>query len=244
MKKIIILILVIVLFLMTGCSNKEKVSNSKNIIYNNNKNESFYTIDSVDNNALEEVNNLSSINIGEEINSSDSEIINYVSNLDREISTLTSYNNLNKSAKNKLKQSFITLTDFIFYSGTIGGITFDELSLSTKEKVLDIYSSIDLKIESVWPNYKEKIKTTSKNVYTNILEKTSELKKNIQEKYKEAVGEEVYDNSVQIIDEDIERLKEGTKPTIDFVKEKSKNAYNSIKEKANNWYQNFKESSE
>ena len=87
---------------------------------------------------------------------------------------------------------------------------------------------------------KETIKTTSQNIYTNVIEKANSIK----EKYKEKVGEDSYNNTKEIIEEDLNRLKETINPTVDYVKENSKNIYDSVKEKADNWYQNYKESSE
>ncbi len=183
-------------------------------------------------------------NIKPTTSTADDKIISYVNTLDNEVNTLTSTRRLTTSVKTTLKETFITLTDFIFYNGTIKGVTFNELSTSIKEKVLEIYTKIDEKIESVWPNYKETIKTTTKNIYTNIKEKAISLKETLQQKYKDSVGEEAYNNSVKTWEEDIERIKESTAPTTSYIKEKSKETYETVKEKANNWYQNFKERDE
>lgn len=175
------------------------------------------------------------------ISTVDDKVISYVNILDDEVDTLISAKNLTTSAKTKLKETFIMLTDFIFYNGTIKGVTFHELSLSIKEKVLGIYIKIDEKIESVWPGYKETIKTTTKNIYTNIKEQAISLKNTLQQKYKDSVGEEAYNNSIQIWEENLKRVKESTAPVTSYVKEKSKETYEFVKEKATNWYQNFKE---
>lgn len=170
----------------------------------------------------------------------DGDVINYVDSLASKVNLSTSAKELTLDAKLKIKEIFITLTDFIFYDGTIKGITFNELSATAKQKVLDIYVKIDQKIESVWPNYKDTIKTTSKNVYTNIKEEVEKLKEKILEKYKDVIGEEKYDEANQILKEDRERLKESASSGKNYVKK----SYETIKEKANGWYQNIKESSE
>lgn len=197
-------------------------------------------------NAKEEIAKVSSNTNSQQIasNMTDNEIISYVDSLDKEVSLLTSTKDLTTSTKTKLKETFITLTDFIFYNGTIKEITFKELSTSAKEKVLEIYTRIDQKIESVWPNYKETIQTASKRIYTDVKDKAMQLKEKLQQKYKDAIGEDAYHNSTQIFEENLERFKENTAPTTTYIKEKSKETYEMLKEKANNWYQNLKESSE
>ncbi len=51
------------------------------------------------------------------------------------------------------KSTFITLVDFIFYDGTIKGVTFDELTESGKQKVLELASKIDNSLEEKSPGY-------------------------------------------------------------------------------------------
>ena len=177
--------------------------------------------------------------VEESSTNNDIEIINYVNNLEDEVISLTN-SDITSTTKEKLKNTFITLTDFIFYDGTINNITFNELSISVQEKILETYTNIDKIIESYYPNYKETIKTTSQNIYTNIIEQANILK----EKYKQKIGEETYNNNQKIMEEDLNNLKDNLLPTVDYIKEKSQNTYEELKEKANNWYQNYKESSE
>ena len=177
--------------------------------------------------------------VEESSTNNDIEIINYVNNLEDEVISLTN-SDITSTTKEKLKNTFITLTDFIFYDGTINNITFNELSISVQEKILETYTNIDKIIESYYPNYKETIKTTSQNIYTNIIEQANILK----EKYKQKIGEETYNNNQKIMEEDLNNLKDNLSPTVDYIKEKSQNTYEELKEKANNWYQNYKESSE
>lgn len=177
--------------------------------------------------------------VEESSTNNDIEIINYVNNLEDEVISLTN-SDITSTTKEKLKNTFITLTDFIFYDGTINNITFNELSISVQEKILETYTNIDKIIESYYPNYKETIKTTSQNIYTNIIEQANILK----EKYKQKIGEETYNNNQKIMEEDLNNLKDNLLPTVDYIKEKSQNTYEELKEKANDWYQNYKESSE
>ena len=230
MKKVIIIL--IALSIITGCTSE----NIKNNLTENSKTKNVQTEEIIK--VEPEVPTKESLE-EESSTTNDITIINYINDVEKEVTTLT--NNENSiSTKEKLKNTFITLTDFIFYNGTINGITFNELSTSVQEQVLEIYTNIDRKIESYYPNYKETIKTTSQNIYTNVIEKANSIK----EKYKEKVGEDSYNNTKEIIEEDLNRLKETINPTVDYVKENSKNIYDSVKEKADNWYQNYKESSE
>lgn len=230
MKKVIIIL--IALSIITGCASE----NIKNNLTENIKTKNVQTEEIIK--VEPEVPTKESLE-EESSTTNDITIINYINDVEKEVTTLT--NNENSiSTKEKLKNTFIALTDFIFYNGTINGITFNELSSSAQEKVLEIYTNIDRKIESYYPNYKETIKTTSQNIYTNVIEKANSIK----EKYKEKVGEDSYNNNKEIIEEDLNRLKETINPTVDYVKENSKNIYDSVKEKADNWYQNYKESSE
>ena len=85
--------------------------------------------------------------------------------------TLVTQEDISKTDERTLKNTFITLTDFIFYDGEIKGKKFSDLTSSAKEKVIDIYTKIDDKLETKFPNYKENIKGTSKNAYNNIKDK-------------------------------------------------------------------------
>ena len=242
MKKLIIIIITLVL--VTGCASElknETASINNEIKYN--ETESNVVIEEEVKTESLSTETLKVRDTADSSTNADIKIINYVNDLNNEVDELTS-SEVTETTKTKLKESFITLTDFIFYEGTINGITFNELSTSVKEKVIEVYETIDKKIESVWPNYKETIKSTATKIYTDLKIKTIELKDELLNKYKESIGESAYNESVQVFEDDINRLKESTQPTIDYVKEKSQEAYEGIKDKASSWYENFKESSE
>ena len=149
MKKNAILILIIVIVALTynSLNNKELNANIKL----KDKNTIEYRV--------EEEKNLI---VDEEIiidNSNDNiTFTNYIEDVNNDITKLTSKEELTPLDKETLKNTFITLTDFIFYDGEIKGTTFHELTTIAKEKVLSIYETIDAKIESVYPGYKEMIK--------------------------------------------------------------------------------------
>ena len=155
----------------------------------------------------------------------DTKIMNYATeedhNIDRLVNETTSENN-----KSKLKQSFITLTDFIFYDGEIKGVKFKDLTESTKEKILNLWYKLDSKIDEKYPDQKEEIKNSTSRSYNTIKSKAKELKETLIDKYKNKVGEDKYNSQVEKGNE---------------VKEKTKEKATSIKDKISNWYKNLKE---
>lgn len=80
----------------------------------------------------------------------------------------------NTSLQEEIKVRFITIVDFLFYSGKIKGYTLNDLSSKAKLQVLKIALSIDSKIENYLPGYKETITTTTGKIYTGIKNKIIE----------------------------------------------------------------------
>lgn len=188
---------------------------------------------------IEEDNNLITETSDEEV--TEEELTTYVSTINDEIDTIVSKEQLTSTDETTLKNTFVTLTDFIFYGGTIKGKTFNDLTTSTKEQIITLYETIDAKIESKFPNYKETIKETSTKTYTNIKDKLTTLKDNLLLSYKEEIGEENYNDQSALLDESISTLKESFTPVIDTIVEKSKEVYEDTKNKADTWYQEWKE---
>lgn len=180
--------------------------------------------------------------IEEEVIETDEEFVTYINNIEQEVTTITEKEEVTAEDQKVLENTFITLTDFIFYDGEINGVTFDELTDSAKEKVLDLYDKIDTKIESVFPNYKENIASTSKDVYANIKKEITELKDKIKDKYIDKHGQENYDNLENAYNESKETLKDSAKSTYETLKDVSTEFYENTKNKAENWYKNYKES--
>ena len=174
----------------------------------------------------------------------DEEVVEYIEDVTNEVETLTEEESLSEKTKQSLKKAFITLTDFIFYDGTIKGKTFKELSYEAQTKILELYEKLDTKIESVFPNYKEEIKDTSTKTYSKAKEKAKELKETIKNIYIERVGEDTYQKEMDIIKNTKDKVVEKTTPVISDVKDKAKDTYTKAKDKLDEWYRNFKESSE
>lgn len=226
MKKVIILSICL-LFLATACTNK---------------NESKSTSPKKEETTKEIV--LVTENTDKEESVSDDEVVEYINDVTNEVSELDSEKSLSQKTKESLKKTFITLTDFIFYDGTIKGKTFKELSSEAQEKVLELYEKLDSKIESIFPNYKEEIKDTSTKTYSKVKEKAKELKETIKSIYIERVGEDTYQKEMEIIENTKDKVVEKASPVISDVKDKAKETYTKTKDKLDKWYKNFKESSE
>lgn len=138
--------------------------------------------------------------------------------------------------KDKASSTFISIVDFLFYDGTIKGVTFDELTEKGKEKVLEISSKIDVKLEEKCPEYKEKISNSTSKAYQKASKIIKKGAKNINDFAKSALGDENYQAIIDAKDE----LAKYSKEALNYVTGAGSKVFNNTKEKLNEWYQNFK----
>lgn len=96
------------------------------------------------------------------------DVVNYFENIELEIESSTSF-------KEKFREYFILIVDFIFYNGEIKGYSFAKLSDGAKIKIIAIALKIDNKIEEYIPNYKEYISSTGGKIYNNVKERCVSL---------------------------------------------------------------------
>lgn len=185
--------------------------------------------------------------------SNEEEVVSYIEEVEQKVMTYVQSSNdqSDSSIRETLEDTFITLTDFIFYDGTIKGVTFDELTDLAKEKILTLYEEMDSAIEKHFPNYKENISSTAERGYTTVVSKAKELKDSIVSKYKETVGEDTYNNVVSTFEEDKNNFQDAYSPYVEKGKEigsqaieKGKEILDSASSKFDSWYQEFKESRE
>ena len=226
MRKIIILVFAVILTIITY-----NFYETKNVKEENIKSDANYRIE--ENITIDEPN--------QEIVEKEEDLENYVEEINTEVTEITSKEVLTEDDKITLKNTFITLTDFIFYDGKIKGKSFKDLTTSAKQKVISIYETIDSKIEAKFPGYKETIKESSIKTYTDLKEELSNIKENLLTSYREEIGEENYEEQNKLLDENINTMKESFSPVIDTIVDKSKEIYETTKEKADTWYKNWKE---
>lgn len=177
-KKILILIVTIsVLFIATvsfliiknktdkmekfGINNNE--NNEENNTENNTKNESKEDNDQNSNDV--NIKDNSDDNYNDSV-TSEEDVVNYFEKKYDEVN-----NNSWNDVKDKAKEYFITIVDFIFYDGKIKGHTFNDLSSTAKLKIISIALKIDNKIEEYIPGYKETISSNGSKIYNNVKEK-------------------------------------------------------------------------
>lgn len=162
----------------------------------------------------------------------DTEVINSLNETLTKVKSNVSDNDFLDSAKGV----FIIVVDFLFYDGSISGVTFDELTDSGKRKVLEIASSIDSTIENKFPGYKETISDKASNAFNKASEIIKKGANDLNDFAREKLGEDNYQSIIDAKDE----LIVYTKNAINFIGDVSSSLWNSAKDKLNNWYQNFK----
>ena len=171
----------------------------------------------------------------EEYSSADEKAIETFNSIEEDIDNILNSETVN-NAKDKAKGVFVTIVDFLFYDSEINGVTFDELTDNGKQKVLEIASSIDNKIENKFPNYKETISETAKDAFNKASELIKKGANNLKDFSKEKLGEENYNAIVEVKDEIIEY----TKNAIDIIGDVGSDLLDSGKEYIKNWYENFR----
>lgn len=176
-------------------------------------------------------------------NTNTSETITYSNNDEVVInsleSSLTKINNgdgSDSSFADSAKGVFVSIVDFLFYNGEINGVTFDELTDSGKQKVLEIASKVDSAIESKIPGYKETISDTASKAFNKASEIIKSGANSLNNFAREKLGEENYQSIIDAKDE----LVYYTKNAINFLGDVGGKVFNSVKDKLDSWYQDFK----
>ena len=166
------------------------------------------------------------------LSNKDNTIINEMDNTLNSINTESSSSNFS----DKAKATFISIVDFLFYDGTIKGVTFNELTDAGKQKVLELANKIDVKLEEKAPGYKDKISSTTSNAYNKASEIIKSGASSLNNFAKEKLGDENYNS---IIDAKNELVKY-SKNALNLVGSAGSKIFSSTKDKLNDWYQNFK----
>lgn len=238
-KKIIIISIVSgIALLLIGCLIGITYANKKNEevkeeIKEKEDNKEEIKIDSKPNdNENKDVSNNKDTIKNNNYNEKDNIVIDELNNTLKNIEKSTRDENF----KDKASSTFISIVDFLFYDGTIKGVTFDELTEKGKEKVLEIASKIDVKLEEKCPGYKETISNSTSKAYQKASEIIKNGAKNINDFAKNALGDENYQAIIDAKDE----LAKYSKEALNFVTGAGSKVFNNTKEKLKEWYQNFK----
>lgn len=163
-------------------------------------------------------------------NKNETDVVSYFENLDYSVATYQDENN--PTFREKVKNAFTTVVDFLFYDSTIHGYTFKELTTSAKLKVLKVALKIDNKIDSYFPNYK----TTIKSKMQNLKGKAALLYLETTSKLCESVGESACNEARA----DFKNMKESFGFTWDIIKSGASSSYTSLKTILSEWYQSIK----
>lgn len=156
----------------------------------------------------------------------DFDVVDYLEEKTQEIANYED----NKTFREKAKETFVTVIDFIFYDQPINGYTFSELSNEAKLKVISIALKLDNLIDQKFPGYKEAIK----GKYSDLKGELSVLYVEITQGLCEAVGNDTCNQAK----EDFESMKESFGLTWSFLKELGKSG----KEKLSDFYLEWRES--
>ena len=141
-----------------------------------------------------------------------------------------------EKAKDKLKGTFITIVDFIFYDSEIKGIKFNDLTDGAKQNILDTAAMIDSKIMNKYPNYKEEISTKTKSAYVKASELIKKGAENINQFSRDKLGEDNYNSIIEAKDE----LVYYTKNAASIIGNVTSSIFNTAKSKIKSWYENLK----
>ena len=145
--------------------------------------------------------------------STDSEVLNYLEEKKNEISTKIK----DGTYKEKAKNTFIEVVDFLFYNGTIKGHTFNELTSKGKLESIKIAIKIEDKIEEHYPGAIDSIGGKYKNTKSKIVDL-----------YSSKIDEYCSSNF---------NLCNEAKNDYNKMKSTFKNAFGNIKTKISNFYQ-------
>lgn len=238
-KYIIISVIVGIVFLAMGVLIGLVYSNRDVIFKENisNGNETNENVNKVKEEPKEEVPKQNNEIIKNEVtkpnySTKDNTVINEMNNTLDSIDTESNSSNFS----DKAKATFISIVDFLFYDGTIKGITFNELTDEGKQKVLEIANKIDVKLEEVSPGYKDKISSTTSKAYNKASEIIKSGASSLNNFAKEKLGDKNYNSIIDAKD----KLVKYSKNALNLMGSAGSKLFSSTKDKLNDWYQNFK----
>ena len=168
-------------------------------------------------------NNSNDNSASKQIVYTEDDVIHYFEVQDSNISTYQD----GSTFKEKAKDTFVDVVDFIFYDRKIKGHTFKELSNNAKLQVIKIAFSVDSRIEKYFPDYKETIKVK----YDNLKGKLASLYLEVAASLCGSVG----DNTCNQAKDDFNTMKNSFGFTWDLLKELAGSGKNKIKDFYESW---------
>ncbi len=167
------------------------------------------------------------IPVNPSIRGNEMDVVNF---FEQETNAIETYNENDVSFREKAKNTFTTIIDFLFYGKEVKGYTFKELTNTAKLKVISLALKIDHKIDEYFPNYKEKVK----DKYASFKGKIAMLYLEVTQSLCETVG----DVTCNQAKEDFENMKNSFGFTWSLLKELGNNG----KEKLSEFYLNWRNS--
>lgn len=205
-------------------------SSENNFMDNISNNDSTSSKNTQSNNSTNNTNDIS-----ETITYSNNDEV-VINSLESSLSKINNGDGSDSSFADSAKGVFVSIVDFLFYDGEINGVTFDELTDSGKQKVLEIASKVDSAIETKIPGYKETISDTASKAFNKASEIIKSGANNLNNFAREKLGEENYQSIIDAKDE----LVYYTKNAMSFLGDVGGKVFNSVKDKLDSWYQDFK----
>lgn len=159
---------------------------------------------------------------------SEDEVVNHFSELENQFESEIIKDDL-KEMKNSIDKILVEMIGFLFYDEEYKGVTFNELTDSSKEKITASWMRIEQIISTYYPDYKIDLK----NGTDKVCELWNNGKETIDQKLSEKIGVENWTNIKEDVTNDFNDV-------ADLTQEGYDKASVYIKEKMDNWYKREK----
>jgi hypothetical protein len=217
----------------TKKSSNEIVKDEETTSSKENTNNDVIVVEDTSTSAAIESSNVGSDIVVDTTTSVDSQALEYFNAAESKINSMT--DNIDK-VKTEGKALFVKLVDFIFYDTEINGIKFNDLTTATQEKLVAIANSVDSKIESKLPGYKETVVDYTGKTYTYLSDKLKQGITYVDTKIGENINPDTYAEVKEETSGVVDTIKESVGTAIDISKETLAVG----KEKLQKWYEGWK----
>jgi hypothetical protein len=217
----------------TKKSSNEIVKDEETTSSKENTNNDVIVVEDTSTSAAIESSNVGSDIVVDTATSVDSQALEYFNAAESKIDSMA--DNIDK-VKTEGKALFVKLVDFIFYDTEINGIKFNDLTAATQEKLVAIANSVDSKIESKLPGYKETVVDYTGKTYTYLSDKLKQGITYVDTKIGENINPDTYAEVKEETSGVVDTIKESVGTAIDISKETLAVG----KEKLQKWYEGWK----